>query len=399
MGDGNNVAHSLMVLGAKAGMEVAVATPAQLSPHHAGGTGGGRPRRARRASDASPRIPAAAADGAAALYADVWVSMGDDESTADARREMLAPYRLDGELLAHARDDAVVLHCLPAHPGEEITEDLLYGERSAVWDQAENRLHAQKALLELLRLLTQPLGRAPRAASACALRSAARCASAWSSGARSCGGAGPPAARARLARLLAGTRGGQLLRLAPPPRGPGAALGHAARPRERARARLVGRLGRRLREGARPAAPPAPTRWPWRSSAPLPARESVALRDAVAVIVISPDPSASCLGGRALRGGGDRAAGREVHRDPGAAAHGEAPVHRAALLDRALGVAGGRAVVVATDPGAPPPAASAIKAMIDPHRGEREPDRRPPRRAQAAAQAGLADRRLPCARG
>ena len=64
------------------------------------------------------------------------------------RRELLAPYRLDADLLAQARDDAIVMHCLPAHPGEEITEDLLYGERSAVWDQAENRLHAQKALLE-----------------------------------------------------------------------------------------------------------------------------------------------------------------------------------------------------------------------------------------------------------
>jgi ornithine carbamoyltransferase len=75
--------------------------------------------------------------------------MGDEEG-AELRRELLAPYRVDEELLAHARPDAVVLHCLPAHPGEEISETLLYGERSAVWDQAENRLHAQKALLELL---------------------------------------------------------------------------------------------------------------------------------------------------------------------------------------------------------------------------------------------------------
>jgi ornithine carbamoyltransferase len=74
--------------------------------------------------------------------------MGDEDS--DRRRELLAPYRLDEALLAEARDDAVALHCLPAHPGEEITEGVLYGERSAVWDQAENRLHAQKALLELL---------------------------------------------------------------------------------------------------------------------------------------------------------------------------------------------------------------------------------------------------------
>ena len=73
-----------------------------------------------------------------------------DEAEAERRRALLEPYRVDEDLLAVARDDAVVLHCLPAHPGEEITEGLLYGERSAVWDQAENRLHAQKALLEFL---------------------------------------------------------------------------------------------------------------------------------------------------------------------------------------------------------------------------------------------------------
>jgi len=147
VGDGNNVAHSLMVLGAKAGMEVVVATPAKLSPHplvgqvagaHAEGSG-----RVTLTQD-----PAAAVEGAAALYTDVWVSMGDDD--VDARRELLTPYAIDDPLLARARDDAVVLHCLPAHPGEEISAEVLYGERSAVWDQAENRLHAQKALLEML---------------------------------------------------------------------------------------------------------------------------------------------------------------------------------------------------------------------------------------------------------
>ena len=149
VGDGNNVAHSLMVLGAKAGMEVAVATPAELAPHPlvgqvagAGAEGGGR---VTLTTD-----PAAAAEGAAALYTDVWVSMGDEELAADGRRELLAPYRLDEPLLGRARADAVALHCLPAHPGEEITAEVLYGERSAVWDQAENRLHAQKALLELV---------------------------------------------------------------------------------------------------------------------------------------------------------------------------------------------------------------------------------------------------------
>ena len=73
-----------------------------------------------------------------------------DEADADRRRADLAPYQLNEELLSLASERAIVLHCLPAHPGEEITEALLYGERSAVWDQAENRLHAQKALLELL---------------------------------------------------------------------------------------------------------------------------------------------------------------------------------------------------------------------------------------------------------
>jgi ornithine carbamoyltransferase len=146
VGDGNNVAHSLMLLGAKAGMEVVVATPAELQPDARyaaanGGAGG---------SVSITNDAQAAAEGADALYTDVWVSMSDDDAQAAARRELLAPYRLDEALLARASDRAVALHCLPAHPGEEITEGVLYGERSAIWDQAENRLHAQKALLELL---------------------------------------------------------------------------------------------------------------------------------------------------------------------------------------------------------------------------------------------------------
>jgi ornithine carbamoyltransferase len=142
VGDGNNVCHSLMLLGTRVGVEVVAATPPELQPDPAVVSQAGD--RARVVED-----PVEAATGAHALYADVWVSMGD-EADADRRREMLRPYRLDSDLLAHAREDAVVMHCLPAHPGEEITADLLYGERSAVWDQAENRLHAQKALLEAL---------------------------------------------------------------------------------------------------------------------------------------------------------------------------------------------------------------------------------------------------------
>ena len=138
VGDGNNVARSLAVLGELAGVEVVVAAPDgyQLSDGHG----------AKLTDD-----PRAAADGADALYTDVWVSMGDE---ADAQRRLadLGPYQLDEDLLAVAKDRAIVLHCLPAHPGQEITAEALYGERSAVWDQAENRLHAQKALLEALLL-------------------------------------------------------------------------------------------------------------------------------------------------------------------------------------------------------------------------------------------------------
>jgi ornithine carbamoyltransferase len=136
VGDGNNVARSLAILGRTAGVEVVIAAPPGYQLEDGLG--------AELTDD-----PHAAAAGADALYTDVWVSMGD-EAEAKLRRSDLAPYQLNAELLAAASERAIVLHCLPAHPGEEITEDVLYGERSAVWDQAENRLHAQKALLESL---------------------------------------------------------------------------------------------------------------------------------------------------------------------------------------------------------------------------------------------------------
>jgi ornithine carbamoyltransferase len=136
VGDGNNVARSLAILGRTAGVEVRVATPPgyELEPGLAA---------------LDTHEPHEAAAGADALYADVWVSMGD-EADADRRRADLAPFQLNEELLGLGSARAIALHCLPAHPGEEITADVLYGERSAVWDQAENRLHAQKALLEML---------------------------------------------------------------------------------------------------------------------------------------------------------------------------------------------------------------------------------------------------------
>jgi ornithine carbamoyltransferase len=137
VGDGNNVARSLAILGAAAGVQVAVAAPDgyQLEPV------------AGALLTADPHEAVAGAD---AVYADVWVSMNDAPEEAESRRHALAPYRLDDELLAAAAPEAIALHCLPAHPGEEITASVLYGERQRIWDQAENRRHTQKALLELL---------------------------------------------------------------------------------------------------------------------------------------------------------------------------------------------------------------------------------------------------------
>jgi ornithine carbamoyltransferase len=138
VGDGNNVARSLVTLGGLAGVEVVVSSPPgyQLDGVE------------------SVEDPAEAVRNAHAVYVDVWVSMGDDD-TAEARRAALAPYRLDDALLDKAAPDAIALHDLPAHVGEEITAEVLYGERQRIWDQAENRRHAQKALLEWL-LATTP---------------------------------------------------------------------------------------------------------------------------------------------------------------------------------------------------------------------------------------------------
>jgi ornithine carbamoyltransferase len=145
LGDGNNVCASLMVACAKLGLEFSAATPPGYRPpddvvriaREAGGT-------VELTED-----PNKAAAGADVLYTDVWTSMGQDEER-DRRLRDLRGYGIDAALLAQADGDAIVLHCLPAHYGEEITEDVLYGPHSAVWDQAENRLHAQKALLALV---------------------------------------------------------------------------------------------------------------------------------------------------------------------------------------------------------------------------------------------------------
>jgi len=136
VGDGNNVARSLALLGATAGVEVVVASPEGYELE--AGTG------ATLVSDTRQAVA-----GAHAVYTDVWVSMGDEETAAE-RRAALAPYRVDDALLDLARPGAIALHDLPAHIGEEITAEVLYGPRQRIWDQAENRRHAQKAMLEWL---------------------------------------------------------------------------------------------------------------------------------------------------------------------------------------------------------------------------------------------------------
>lgn len=149
LGDGNNVAHSLMFGGALAGMEVTVACPTGYEPfpqvlersQEIGGETGGRV--------SVTNDPRQAAAGADVLYTDVWTSMGQ-EGDEERRRESFGPYQVTEDLISLAKDDVVVMHCLPAHRGEEIAPDVMDGPRAVVWDQAENRLHAQKALLAWL---------------------------------------------------------------------------------------------------------------------------------------------------------------------------------------------------------------------------------------------------------
>ncbi|HEY8530661.1 MAG TPA: ornithine carbamoyltransferase [Limnochorda sp.] len=154
VGDGNNVAHSLMLAAARVGMELRVCTPPELEP---------QPEivamARRKAEETGARIvlmhdPKEAVDGADAVYTDVWASMGQ-EAERERRLELLRPYQVNQALLSRARPGAVVLHCLPARRGEEITDEVMDGPQSVVFDQSENRLHAQKAILALF-LGTEP---------------------------------------------------------------------------------------------------------------------------------------------------------------------------------------------------------------------------------------------------
>ena len=149
IGDGNNVAHSLMFGGAKVGMDVRVATPAGHEPlpqvvdrcHEITAESGGRV--------SVTNIVAEAAAGANVLYTDVWASMGQEDE-ADTRKKVFERFQINDDAIGLAAEDAIVMHCLPAHRGEEISASAIDGPRSVVWDQAENRMHSQKAVLSWL---------------------------------------------------------------------------------------------------------------------------------------------------------------------------------------------------------------------------------------------------------
>jgi ornithine carbamoyltransferase len=149
IGDGNNVAHSLMLAGAKLGAKVRIAGPKGHEPS---------PAVAKRSAEIAAQnggtvtvtnVVAEAAASADVLYTDVWASMGQEDE-AEARKGVFERYQINSEVMDLAADDAIVLHCLPAHRGEEITADVIDGPQSVVWDQAENRLHSQRALLAWL---------------------------------------------------------------------------------------------------------------------------------------------------------------------------------------------------------------------------------------------------------
>jgi ornithine carbamoyltransferase len=146
--DGNNVAHSLMLGGAMVGLSVTVVTPPGCEPSEEIAA---RAHELAAASGATINVTndLGAANGADALYADVWASMGEEAQAAE-KKQAFAGYTINAEVVSAAGPNAIVLHCLPAHYGEEITEDVARGPQSAIWDQAENRLHAQKALLALV---------------------------------------------------------------------------------------------------------------------------------------------------------------------------------------------------------------------------------------------------------
>jgi ornithine carbamoyltransferase len=149
VGDGNNVCHSLMRVAGRFGMDFVAATPAGYEPDPVFVAAAVKDANANGGSVELMADPREAARGAQAVYTDVWTSMGR-EADRNRRLRDFEPYRIDDALLGVADPEAVAMHCLPAHVGEEITADVLYGPRCLAWEQAENRLHTQKALMALV---------------------------------------------------------------------------------------------------------------------------------------------------------------------------------------------------------------------------------------------------------
>lgn len=157
IGDGNNVAHSLMFAGAQLGVHVVVASPKGYEPDAAAVKWATERARETGGSCTVTNDPVAAVHDADVIYTDAWASMGQ-ESEAEARRKIFAPYQVNANLFAQAKPDTIFMHCLPAHRGEEVTDEVIDSPRSFVFQEAENRLHAQKAImLELMRDESVPL--------------------------------------------------------------------------------------------------------------------------------------------------------------------------------------------------------------------------------------------------
>ena len=149
VGDGNNVCHSLMIAGGRVGARVRIATPAGYEPNAEILAAARRDAAASEGTIELFRAPEDAVSGAQAVYTDVWASMGQEQE-ADARAAIFAPYQVNARLMSLAARDAVFLHCLPAHRGSEVTDEVMESPRSIVFDEAENRLHVQKAILLML---------------------------------------------------------------------------------------------------------------------------------------------------------------------------------------------------------------------------------------------------------
>jgi len=156
VGDGNNVCHELMIGAVKLGMAMSVASPSGYEPNQL--IVKSSVRDAQKARTPVPEVtsdPAAAVKGADVVYTDVWTSMGQ-EAESEARTQAFEGYIVDQALMSRAKPDAVFMHCLPAHRGEEVAADVIDGPQSVVFDEAENRLHVQKALMALLMGAPQP---------------------------------------------------------------------------------------------------------------------------------------------------------------------------------------------------------------------------------------------------